>query len=186
MAGKALDDVLLIGPDHDQVTHAGNDLTRILDRFAPPQLGIPRIEVNRRPSQLVHAGLEGEAGAGTGLFENHHQGTVGKRPVLLVGLELFLDPARTFKQVVEFGAGKILELQKMLDSHGFRTQAARKSLISGASRSTSSPASASLKTSGGNRRTTLSAVTLMSSPAASALPTSSPQGRSSSMPIISP
>src|SRR5712691_11605330 len=47
-------------------------------------------------------------------------------------------------------------------------------------------ASASLMTSGGSRRMTLSIVTLISRPASIACSTRSPQGRSSSTPIIRP
>jgi hypothetical protein len=61
-----------------------------------------------------------------------------------------------------------------------------KARTSGASRATIASASRSLSTSGGSRRITLSCVTLMSMPRASAVFTSSPQGRSSSTPIIRP
>ena len=65
---------------------------RILDRLAAPQLGIAGIQVDRRAAQLLHAGLERQPRPRAGLLENHHQCAVGKRPVLLVRLELVLDP----------------------------------------------------------------------------------------------
>jgi len=51
----------------------------------------PRIQVDRRSAQLLHAGLEGEARAGAGLLENHHQSAVLQGPVALIGLEARLD-----------------------------------------------------------------------------------------------
>src|SRR6266850_755485 len=63
---------------------------------------------------------------------------------------------------------------------------ARKLCTSGASRSTTMRPSAGVMTSGGSMRMTLSAVTLITSPASSACLTSSPHGWPSSMPIIRP
>jgi hypothetical protein len=40
------------------------------------------------------------------------QGVVG-----LIGLELFLDPARTLEQVFVLVAGQVIELQEMFDLH---------------------------------------------------------------------
>src|SRR5258705_395736 len=63
---------------------------------------------------------------------------------------------------------------------------ARNAFTSGTSRSTTSRLSASLITSAGSSRTTLSAVTLKTRPASRPIFTSSPQGRSSSMPSMRP
>ncbi len=61
-------------------------------------------------AQLVHAGLETDAGARAGLLENHGQGTVAQAVVLLVGFELVLDQPGALKQVGVLGGREILEL----------------------------------------------------------------------------
>jgi hypothetical protein len=122
IGGKALDDFLLEGADHHDVAHPRNHLRRILDRLAAPELRIAGIQVDRRTAELVHAGLERQPRARAGLLEDHHQRAVGQRPVLLVGLELVLDPARALEDVVELVAREILELQKMFDRHDLGRQ----------------------------------------------------------------
>jgi hypothetical protein len=92
IGGETLDDLLLEGTDHHDIAHPGDDLCCILDRLTAPQLGIAGIQVDRRAAQLLHAGLERQPRPRAGLLENHHQRAVGKRPVLLVRLELVLDP----------------------------------------------------------------------------------------------
>ena len=113
---QTLDDALLEGTDHDQVTHARNHLRRVLDRLTATQLRITRIEVDRRTTQLLHAGFEGKTRARAGLLENHHQRTVAQRPVALKGLELLLDPARALEQIVVLLAREILELKIMFNA----------------------------------------------------------------------
>ena len=117
MRREALDDRLLERADHDDVAHPGNDLRGILHRLATAQLRIARVQVDGGPAQLVHAGLERQAGAGGGLLENHHQRAVCQRVVCLVALEAVLDEARAREQVVELFAGEIIETQEMLDRH---------------------------------------------------------------------
>jgi hypothetical protein len=76
IGGKALDDRLLEGADHDHVAHARDHLRRILDRLAALQLRIAAVEVDRRTAELLHAGFERQARARAGLLENHHQRAV--------------------------------------------------------------------------------------------------------------
>src|SRR5439155_6011761 len=110
------------------------------------------------------------------------------RRVLLVVLEARLDDRRALEQIRVLLGAEVLELQEVLDqTHaGLHGLDARKSLISGHRMSTICCASAWLRISGGTRRITLSAVTLIISPAAAARPRSSPQGRASAMPSIRP
>jgi hypothetical protein len=88
MGGKALDHRLLEGSDHHHVAHARDHLRRILDRLAALQLRVAAVEVDRRTTELLHAGFERQAGTRAGLLENHHQRAIAERPVFAVGLEL--------------------------------------------------------------------------------------------------
>jgi hypothetical protein len=67
-----------------------------------------------------------------------------------------------------------------------RLGSARKAFTSGTRMATICVGFVGVRISGGSRRITLSAVTLSSSPASAARCSSTPQGRSSSMPIIRP
>src|SRR5690606_1514424 len=88
-----------------------------LDRLAATELRITRVEIDRRAAELLDAGLERQPRARARLLEDHHQRTVAERPVLLVGLELLLDPASAREHVLELVARQVLELQKMSDCH---------------------------------------------------------------------
>ena len=110
MRGKAPDDVMLIGADHDDVHHARDDARRVFDRFAASELRVPGGKVDRRAAELVHARLERQPRAGRVLVENHCEGAVFQRPIAPVLLELMLDPARALKQILGFLAGKIVKL----------------------------------------------------------------------------
>jgi len=114
MGGEAFDDFLFEGTDHYHVHHARNHFRRIFHRLAAAQLGVAGVQVDCRTAQLVHAGLEGEAGAGRILLEDHGQGAIGQRMVGLVALEAVLDDAGTDKQMFQLVARQILELQEML------------------------------------------------------------------------
>src|SRR6266545_710084 len=192
--GETLDDLLLEGADHDEVAHARDHLPRVLDRLAPPELGVARVEVDRRAAELVHPRLERQPRPRRGLLENHGERAVLERPVAFVALEPLLDPARAREQVLVLPAREVLELQ-VVPRRGLRFHAraaaaagawARNSRASGTRMASTWRASASLMTSGGSKRMTLSIVTLISRPASIACLTRSPQGRSSSTPIIRP
>src|SRR5882672_25647 len=195
--GEALDDLLLEGPDHHQVAHARDHLAGVLDRLAAAELRVAGIQVDRGAAELMHARFERQSRARRGLLEDHGERAVLERPVAPVALELVLDPARAREQVLVFRAREILELQEMpqrdlrlLHAHARAATAAagraRNSRTSGTRMESTPRASPSFMTSGGSSRMTLSMVTLISSPWSRARLTRSPQGRSSSTPIISP
>ena len=119
--GEALDDVLLEGAHHDDVAHPRDHLGGIIHRLAAAQLRIPRVHVDGGTAQLQHAGLEGQAGAGGGLLEDHHQRTVLQRMPGLVVLEALLDEIGAFQQVFDLFAAEVVEFQEVLDgqcAHG--------------------------------------------------------------------
>src|SRR5882672_2014084 len=194
--GETFDDLLLEGTDHHDVAHARDHLCRIFHRFAAAELRIAGAEEDRRSAELVHAGLERQPRARALLLENHHQRAIEKRVVRLVGLELLLDPARAPEQVFELVPPEVLELQKVLRGRHESVRqwataasallAVRKVLMRLLTPSISNCTSASFMFRGGSRRTTVSAVTLISRPASRPRSTRSPQGRSSSIPIIRP
>src|SRR5882762_5653956 len=194
--GETRDDLLLKGADHRDVAHARNHLGRVFHRLAAPELRIAGAEEDRRTAQLVHAGLERQPGARALLLENHHQRAIEERVVRLVGLELLLYPARAPEQVFELVPPEVPELQKVLRRRHETVRqwvtaasallAARKVPITLLTPSISNCTSVSFMFSGGSSRTTVSAVTLISRPASRPRSTRSPQGRSSSIPIMRP
>jgi hypothetical protein len=68
MLGKAFDLVLAEGADHHQVHHAADHFRAVLDRLGAAQLAVAGGQVDHAAAQLVHAGLEADAGAGGRLF----------------------------------------------------------------------------------------------------------------------
>jgi hypothetical protein len=119
LAAKALDHRLFEGADHHHVAHPRDHLRGVLDRLAALQLRIAAVQVDRRTAELLHAGFERQARARARLLEDHHQRTIAERPVLAVGLELGLDPARPLEQMRVLGARAIPELEKVFDAvHG--------------------------------------------------------------------
>ena len=115
MLGKAVDFVLLVGTNHHQVYHAADDLGAVFNRLGAAQLTAFSRQVHHRAAELVHASFKAHAGAGGGLFKNHHQRAVYQRLVFFVGLELLFDQRCTLKQVRIVGCIQIAELQVMLD-----------------------------------------------------------------------
>ena len=115
IGGEALDDFLAKRAHHDDVAHARHDLARVFHRFAAAQLGVARVQVDGGAAQLVHAGLEREAGAGRVLFKDHHQGAVDQWMVDFVILELALDQMGAFDHIFVLFQRKIGELEVMLD-----------------------------------------------------------------------
>jgi uncharacterized 2Fe-2S/4Fe-4S cluster protein (DUF4445 family) len=90
-------------------------LAGVFHRFAAAELAVAGVQVDRRAAELVHAGLEGQAGAGRALLEHHHQRAVDQRVVDLVGLELALDDLGALDHVLELVAGEVGNLQEVLD-----------------------------------------------------------------------
>jgi hypothetical protein len=103
--------------NHHEVDHPRNDLAGVLHRLAASQLGVARVEVDRRAAELVHACLERKSGAGRAFLEDHRQRAIDQRVVRLIALEAALDQARAFEQVLQFVAREVLELQKVLEHH---------------------------------------------------------------------
>jgi hypothetical protein len=85
MGGEHLHRLLLEGADHDRIDHARDDPRAVLDRLAASELGVARREEERMTAELDHAGLEGDAGAGRGLLEDHRQRPAGERLEVLAG-----------------------------------------------------------------------------------------------------
>src|SRR5262249_7666412 len=71
--------------DHDRVEVTGEHDRGVLDRLAAAELEIARREVETRPAELVDPDLEGDAGPGRGLLEDHPERAAGEEPGLLAG-----------------------------------------------------------------------------------------------------
>src|SRR5258706_8594912 len=135
----------------------------------------------------MDARFERNARARRALLEDHRQHAVDERLVRDVVLEALLDQLRAPEQVLELVCSEIPELEEMLHAAAAAAGASeRKALMIGARIETTCRASLSWMMSGGSSRITLSTVTFATRPAASARRTMSPQGRSSSTPIMRP
>ena len=159
VAGKALDLGLLVGADHHQVHHAADDAGAVLYRLCPAELAVAGGQMHHAAAQLVHARLKADPGAGRRLFENHGHRAVGQRLMPLVGLEFFFDQRGPLEQISVVVGTEVTELQVV-----FHGSAANSFFTRGHRMATTSSASAVLMISGGTRRITLSAVTLISRP----------------------
>jgi len=114
--GRELDDLgLLIGADHHDVDHARDHAGAVLDGLAAAQLAAIGGQVHHRAAHLVHARFKAHAGARAGLLEDHGQGAVHQRRVLLVVLEALLDQGGALEQVHILLLAQVLELQVMFD-----------------------------------------------------------------------
>jgi hypothetical protein len=116
MAREAINDVLLEGADHDQVDHARDHLGYVLDRLAPAQLRVPRVEVDGGTAELRHAGLERYPRAGGILLEDHRQRAPCQRLVALPAALARLELGGTAEQVFELAALEVAQLQEV--AHG--------------------------------------------------------------------
>ena len=70
------------GADHDGVDIAGQDPRRVGDGLAAAELHLLAGEHQRLAAELAHADIEGDAGAGRGLVEDHRQHLAVERALL--------------------------------------------------------------------------------------------------------
>ena len=114
---EPFDDVMTESANHDDVGHAGHDLCGVFDRFAATELAVAGIEIDRGAAQLVHTGLEREAGTCGTFFEIHDQRAIQKRMVWFIVLEFLFDDTGTFDQVFVLGQCQIGKLEIVFDCH---------------------------------------------------------------------
>ena len=87
--GQLLHLLLGVGADHDAVTVPGQDPRGVLDGLPTANLALLAGEEKGVSPQLIHAGLEGDPGAGGILLKDHSQRlaleiVVGKAMLLVV------------------------------------------------------------------------------------------------------
>src|SRR5690606_7851845 len=149
------------------------------------KLGIPRRPENAGATELRHGHLERHARARRGLFNDHPE-CLGAHDVVALNTLLHrLQLNGAGNQPVQLCRRQIQQGEKVAHAHA-ASCAATKASTASLRRSTRSVISSSRITSGGIRRTTDSAVTLISRPRSRHRPTSSPQGRSNCTPLIRP
>jgi hypothetical protein len=92
------DDEIVVGtePGGDAVDVTAEDLRGVGQGLTTGQLEIARAEKGRVAAELLHAGLEGVAGAGAGVLEKHAQRLSGQIRVWLCSLALDLEPEGGF------------------------------------------------------------------------------------------
>ena len=72
--------------DHDRIDIARQNLGRVANRLGAAELHLGARQEQRLAAELAHADIEGDAGAGGGLFEDHRQHLAGERLVSRAGL----------------------------------------------------------------------------------------------------
>src|SRR5262249_28933064 len=94
---------------------AREDRRGVGDGLAAAELDVARGKKHRESAELEHPGLEGDAGAGRGLLEDHREGLAGERlPVPARGL---LDLAGQVEQPRDLPRGPVL-LVDVIAFHG--------------------------------------------------------------------
>ncbi len=112
-----IDNILLIeGADDDAVNHATEHAGGVLDGFAAAELDVVFREKHREAAELADADLEGHAGAGGGLSENHRPSLA--RQSFLVGTALRLEARGIGEQVLDGRGVQVFDRKQVL--HGVR------------------------------------------------------------------
>ena len=103
-AGQLLDVGVIVGADHDAVEVAREHARGVADRLAPAELDVAGGEEERVSAELEGADLEGDAGAGAALGEDHPQRLAGER---LVGVVAPLHAGGEIEDGEQLGAGEV-------------------------------------------------------------------------------
>ena len=93
--------LMLEGPDHDTVDHAGKNVGCIVDGLAPADLDVVVGKEQSHSAKLVHAYFERDPGPCGGLCEDHSQCLAVKIVVLDALLGLVLHVSCDVKEVIE-------------------------------------------------------------------------------------
>ena len=103
------DDEIVVGGETggDAIDVATENLRGVGQGLAAGELQLVRAEKSRVSAKLLHAGLEGIAGAGAGMLEEHAQRLPGQVRVRLRPLPLDLEPERGFDQCIDVGTREV-------------------------------------------------------------------------------
>ena len=82
--------------DHDRVEVTGENRCRIADRLPAAELEVAGRQVQADTAELVHPDLEGDAGAGGGLLEDHPERPPRKEVMRLPGA---LEPLQLVREI---------------------------------------------------------------------------------------
>src|SRR5271156_2578454 len=100
------------GANHDQIHRARNVARHILDRLALADTDIVRREINRMPTELRHAGLEGDARPQRRLLKYHRERSPAQVRMLESNFELGLEPRAERQQAIEFSRRERAEVEE--------------------------------------------------------------------------
>jgi len=98
VTGKLLDVGVREGSNRDRVDVTAEHHGGVADRLAAAQLEVVGAQVQRRPAEVRHADLEGDAGPRRGLLEDHPERAAGQDAMLLTRL---LGPLQLVGEVEE-------------------------------------------------------------------------------------
>ncbi len=109
-AGQLLDLGVAVGADHDPVDIAGQHPGGVRNRLTPPDLDVLAGEEEGLAAQLVGPDLEGDAGAGGRLGEDHRQRLAGEG-----GLPILppLHPLGQIEELLDLLAAEVGDLQEV-------------------------------------------------------------------------
>ena len=103
--------LLRVGADHDAVQIAAQNAGGILYRLAAADLKVTVGQEQRLTAQLVHTGLEGNAGTGGGLLENHAEALAFEMTVGDVVLLFILELIRQIEQTDDLFRRAVQQLE---------------------------------------------------------------------------
>src|SRR5262249_16916418 len=145
------------GACHDQVDPALQVARDVAGRLALAEPDVARGKVHRGPPELDHAHLEGDARAQARLLEDHGERASGEHGMLLPGQEIAPEPRGEREARPDLRGAEVGDADQIPLHHA---ESARSSMTNPSS------ISARRMTSGGRKRSTLSAVQLMRRPSA--------------------
>src|SRR5450631_3966546 len=187
------DRLVVENADHDGVDEARQHARGVGQRLAATELHFLRGQQNRLAAELTHGDVEGHAGAGRGLVENHGQRLAGQRLGDDAALARGLHGAAVADNPGQFGLRDIDQIEEMphaVAGHDAtclaRGRACASRVQARSMRAMASAISCSPMISGGSSRTTLSPAATVIIFSARNSSTISPTGGTMRRPISRP
>ena len=112
-ASQVNNGLVLDNASHDDVDQLRQNLTGVTDGLVATQLDHAGSEVLSVAAHLAHSSLEGDAGTGGGLLEDHTQSLILHQRGIVAVLDALLDLQGQFDDVQQFLLGEITGVDKV-------------------------------------------------------------------------